>query len=114
MYRFYKDAHKQFFMRPKMILRRLRKISRVSHIRDLIHAFFYIVLRKKLGTRGEVRRDWLGTRKEDFFDLRVSETKTPHLTFEVRQKEISLQREELVPSVASASLPLPAGCAISA
>ncbi len=114
VYRFYKDAHKQFFMRPKMILRRLRKISRVSHIRDLIHAFFYIVLRKKLGTRGEVRRDWLGTRKEDFFDLRVSETKTPHLTFEVRQKEISLQREELVPSVASASLPLPAGCAISA
>ena len=61
--------HKQFFMRPKMIVRRLRKISRISHIRDLIHAFFYIVLREKLGTRGEVRRDWLGTRKEDFFDL---------------------------------------------
>ena len=108
VYRYYKDAHKQFFMRPKMIVRRLRKISRISHIRDLIHAFFYIVLRKKLGTRGEVRRDWLGTRKEDFFDLRVSEAKTPHLTFEVRQKEISIGPEELVPlMVATAPLPSP-------
>ena len=91
-----------------MIVRRLRKISRISHIRDLIHAFFYIVLRKKLGTRGEVRRDWLGTRKEDFFDLRVSVAKTPHLTFEVRQKEISIGPEELVPlMVPTAPLPSP-------
>ena len=101
VYRHYKNAHKQFYMRPKMILRRLRKVSRLSHIRDLIHAFFYIVLRKKLGTRGEVRRDWLGTRKEDFFDLNVSDARTPHLTFEVRQKEISLEPEALVASIAS-------------
>ena len=84
-----------------MILRRLRKISQPSHISDLIHAFFYIVLRKKIGTRGEVRRDWLGTRKEDFFDLQVSDAKTPHLTFEVRQKQISLEADELVPSIAN-------------
>jgi radical SAM superfamily enzyme YgiQ (UPF0313 family) len=101
VYRYYKNAHKQFYMRPKMILRRLHKVSRLSHIRDLIHAFFYIVLRKKLGTRGEVRRDWLGTRKEHFFDLNVSDARTPHLTFEVRQKEISLEPEELVASIAS-------------
>ncbi|HEY6994418.1 MAG TPA: radical SAM protein [Xanthobacteraceae bacterium] len=109
VYRYYKNAHKQFYMRPKMILRRLRKVSRLSHIRDLIHAFFYIVLRKKLGTRGEVRRDWLGTRKHDFFDLNVSDARTPHLTFEVRQKEISLEPEELVSPIASRSpVPLPA------
>lgn len=101
VYRYYKNAHKQFYMRPKMILRRMRKVSRLSHIRDLIHAFFYIVLRKKLGTRGEVRRDWLGTRKDHFFDLNVSDARTPHLTFEVRQKEISLEPEELVASIAS-------------
>ena len=104
VYRYYKNAHKQFYMRPKMILRRLRKVSRLSHIRDLIHAFFYIVLRKKLGTRGEVRRDWLGTRKEDFFNLNVSDARTPHLTFEVRQKEISLEPEALVASIASRDL----------
>jgi hypothetical protein len=66
--------------------------------------FFYIVLRKKIGTRGEVRRDWLGTRKEDFFDLQVSEAKTPHLTFEVRQKQISLEADELVPSMADGGM----------
>jgi hypothetical protein len=107
VYRFYKDAHKQFYMRPKMIVRRLCKVSRLSHIRDLIHAFFYIVLRKKLGTRGEVRRDWLGTRKHDFFDLNVSDARTPHLTFEVRQKEIALDAEKLVPSIANGG-PVPA------
>jgi len=85
-----------------MILRRLRKISQPAHIRDLIHAFFYIVLRKKIGTRGEVRRDWLGTRKEDFFDLQVSDARTPHLTFEVRQKQISLDPDELTLPVADA------------
>ena len=40
--------------------------------------------------------------------LRVSEAKTPHLTFEVRQKEISIGPEELVPlMVATAPLPSP-------
>ncbi|MBI3544173.1 MAG: radical SAM protein, partial [Deltaproteobacteria bacterium] len=97
VHRFYAIAHKKFYMRPKQIWRRLTRVSRLSHISDLIHAFFYIVLRRKLGTRGEVRRDWIGPKKEDFFDLSQVVDKIPRLTFEVRQNSVELEPERLVP-----------------
>lgn len=95
---FYAKAHQEFYMRPISIWRRLVRVSRLSHIRDLIHAFFYIVLRRKLGTRGEVRRDWIGSKKEDFFDLHIQDPKNkiPPLTFELRQNKAPLQSDTLI------------------
>lgn len=83
---FYAYAHKTFYMRPSALWRRLKKFRHLAHIRDALHAFFYIVLRHKLGRRGEVRADWVGHSKSDFFDLKLAESSSiPKLTYELRQ-----------------------------
>ncbi|MGK5089834.1 radical SAM protein [Bdellovibrionota bacterium FG-2] len=93
--RFYSQAHRQYYLRPIAVWRRITKISRFSHIRDLFLAFCYIVLRWKLGARGEVKRDWMGFKKQDFFDLTVSAERPPALTFEVRAQGTKLDQETL-------------------
>lgn len=86
VFSFYAYAHKTFYMRPKALWRRIKKFRNLAHIRDAIHAFFYIVLRHKLGRRGEVRADWVNHKKTDFFDLKLRETsRIPKLTYELRQ-----------------------------
>ncbi|MEP6787270.1 MAG: radical SAM protein [Acidobacteriota bacterium] len=83
---FYAYAHKKFYSRPITMWRRAKKMRHLAQIRDAINAFFYIVLRHKVGRRGEVRSDWLGYKKADFFDLSLSEAdKIPRLTYELRQ-----------------------------
>lgn len=68
---FYAHAHRTFYMRPKAWWRRLSRVSRPSHVRDLVHAAAFILLRHKLGARGAVRREWMDHKKEDFFDYAV-------------------------------------------
>ena len=41
---YYSKAHSKFFMRPIQFWRRLVRVTKISHIIDLIHAFFFIVL----------------------------------------------------------------------
>lgn len=86
VFEFYAYAHKKFYTRPVALWRRIKKLRHWSHIRDAIHAFFYIVLRHKLGRRGEVRLDWVDHKKTDFFDLKLqAATNIPKLTYELRQ-----------------------------
>lgn len=86
VFRFYAHAHKTFYMRPISLYRRIKRFKQWSQIRDAMHAFFFIVLRHKFGRRGEVREDWIGYTKEDFFDLQLREDDTvPKLTYELRQ-----------------------------
>jgi radical SAM superfamily enzyme YgiQ (UPF0313 family) len=86
VFSFYAFAHKKFYMRPIALWRRIKKFRQWSHVRDAMHAFFYIVLRHKLGRRGEVREDWVGYVKTDFFDVDMHEAAgVPKLTYELRQ-----------------------------
>ena len=56
-------------------------ITKISHIIDLIHAFFFIVLRVKTGSRIDTRSDWKNTKKTDFYDFTPTELdSTPALT----------------------------------
>ncbi|MCP4592664.1 MAG: radical SAM protein [bacterium] len=65
----YNRAHRVFYNRPIMFWRRLMRIRNLSHFVDDIHAFFYIILRRKVGTRGSSRREWIDAIKEDFWDV---------------------------------------------
>ncbi len=67
----YDEAHKKFYNRPIMFARRLQRIRSLSHFRDNIHAFFYIILRRKIGKRGLTRIEWVDGFKEDFWDVRL-------------------------------------------
>lgn len=81
----YKKAHQKFYMRPQAIWNRLKKLTNLYQLKDLISAFFFIILRVKVGGRGEVRKDWVDFKKEDFFDLELNEGATPALTYELRE-----------------------------
>jgi len=96
----YAEAHKRFYMRPSAIKRRLKKIRRASHVRDLWLAFWFIVLRHKLGRRGEVRADWIGHKKTDFMDLKLRDQGEARLSWEVRASEDFMAPQPLV-SIAS-------------
>jgi anaerobic magnesium-protoporphyrin IX monomethyl ester cyclase len=88
VFQFYADAHKKFYTRPIAFYRRIKRFRHWSHVRDAIHAFFFIVLRHKTGRRGEVREDWVSNIKTDFFDLDLREaSKIPKLTYELRQSK---------------------------
>lgn len=65
----YTRAHKVFYNRPIMFWRRLMRIRNLSQLVDDCHAFFYIVLRRKIGTRGLTHREWIEGKKEDFWDV---------------------------------------------
>ena len=72
VFSFYAYAHKKFYMRPKALWRRIKKFRHWSHIRDALHAFFYIVLRHKRVAAAKCARIGSAT-KTDFFDLDMSE-----------------------------------------
>lgn len=93
---FYKDAHKNFYMRPISVWRRLIRVSSISQVRDLIHAFFYIVLRQKMGQRGDVRKDWQCFDKREFFDYLPPQDCATTLTYEIRQKDEQMASEALI------------------
>jgi len=67
----YARAFKAFYNRPIVFWRRLMRIRSLSHFIDNIHAFFFIVLRRKVGRRGLAHHEWVEAMKEDFWDIDV-------------------------------------------
>ena len=91
---FYKKAFKAFYGRPQMMFRRLLKIHNIHHLKDAVHAFFYIILRHKLGTRGEVRQDWVTLRLKDVLHYDLLEEQKTFMTSE--SKSTQLEQQQLV------------------
>lgn len=65
----YDRAHRDFYNRPIMFWRRLKRIHNWNHLIDNVHAFCYIVLRHKVGKRGQYRQEWVDAVKEEFWDV---------------------------------------------
>ncbi|MBI3269152.1 MAG: cobalamin B12-binding domain-containing protein [Planctomycetes bacterium] len=106
---FYKKAHSTFYMRPKAVWRRLKAIRRPKHILDLIHAFFYIVLRCSWQNRDGLRADWVDHKKEDFFDFDLAGAESNYLSFQAYS--LFLDKQRLIPRGATPAL---AGAAVAA
>ncbi len=92
---FYKDAHRDFYLRPISMWRRLVRVTSFSQIKDLIHAFFFIVLRQKASQRDGIRKDWQHFDKREFYDLLPDVLAAPKLTFEIRRENHKMSSEEL-------------------
>ncbi|UCE59383.1 MAG: cobalamin-dependent protein [Phycisphaerales bacterium] len=69
----YSRAHRVFYNRPIMIARRLKRIRNISQLKDNIHAFFYIVLRRSIGQRDYTRLEWIDGFKENFWDVPIED-----------------------------------------
>lgn len=97
----YSRAHRSFYAQPGVLLRRLARIRRLSHLTDNVQAFFFIVLRTKLGRRGLVRQEWIKGKKEDFWTYKEqnsglhSTTSDEVLSYSSSQSEINRPSLEL-------------------
>jgi hypothetical protein len=69
----YPRAHQVFYSRPIMFWRRFKRMRNFSHFVDNVHAFFYIVLHRKIGTRGRHCREWVEAVKEDFWNVPIED-----------------------------------------
>ncbi len=103
----YARAFKAFYNRPIVFWRRLKRIRSLSHLIDNIHAFFFIVLRRKIGKRGLTRHEWVEAKKEDFWDVEITD---PIMGARlIRTKDI--HRLDVLPATGltpdQSSLPLP-------
>lgn len=92
----YDKAFKTFYNRPVMYFRRIKKIKSLSLLKDTLEAFVYIVLRKKVGNRGNYKKEWLRHKREDFFhfDFNSGPTENDFLW----ARNISAQMESLFPA----------------
>jgi len=102
----YARAHSTFYNRPIMVARRLKRIRNVNQLIDNIHAFFYIVLRRKVGKRGFARREWINAVKEDFWDVVLEDPISDGKLIQAgRMRRSEFEKPVAVPSVAPARLP---------
>ncbi|MBI4229280.1 MAG: cobalamin B12-binding domain-containing protein [Planctomycetes bacterium] len=90
VFAFERHAARRFYLRPRAVLRHLRRLTHPRQVRDLLFGFLVFVF----GMRNRVSRThwaaWLGDRKEDFFDLpSFAEGGEPPLSFEARRPVVS-------------------------
>ena len=87
IYRFERHAFRSFYLRPRIILRQLRRIVSVRQLRDLAAAFLMFIL--GVGTGRSSKMDgWTRYREEEFFDIAIEHPKTCRLTYQVRQDDV--------------------------
>lgn len=84
--RFERHAFRSFYLRPRTMLRMLRRIVSWRQIRDLVAAFFMFIL--GVAGRGNPKTDcWVGHAEPEFQDLELDAPPYPELTHEIRKCE---------------------------
>ena len=84
IYKFEKYALRSFYLRPRQILRQLKRITSFRHIRDLFMGL-YTMLLGNLMYKNPDWKCWLNLEEEDFLDIKLHEPKLVRLTYELRQ-----------------------------
>jgi anaerobic magnesium-protoporphyrin IX monomethyl ester cyclase len=87
IYAFERHAFRSFYLRPRIILRHLRRVTRLRHLRDLITTFVAII-RGKMEYRNPQWKRWNDLTEEQFQDLPIASPALPRLTFKLRQEPI--------------------------
>jgi radical SAM superfamily enzyme YgiQ (UPF0313 family) len=87
IYEFEKHAFRSFYLRPRIILRHMRRITRLRHLKDVVSTFVGIIL-GTLKYRNPQWKCWHGLKEEDFQDLPIASPELPRLTFKLRQEPV--------------------------
>jgi len=77
IYRFERFAFRKFYLRPKVVMRMIRRIAHPRHVRDYALAALILLLRKHKKKGGYDWTCWQNLREADFFD---TEIEGPHET----------------------------------
>ncbi|MBI4177973.1 radical SAM protein [bacterium] len=84
IYDFEKYAWRRFYIRPKMLLRQLKRIGTLRHIKDLYNAFSMLII-GAIWYRTPKWGYWKNFKEEDLLDMPISEPQVNRLTYELRQ-----------------------------
>ena len=87
IYAFERHAFREFYLRPRIILRHIRRVTRLRHLRDLVSTFVSIII-GKMEYRNPQWKRWTALTEEQFLDLSVSTPALPRLTFRLRQEPV--------------------------
>jgi radical SAM superfamily enzyme YgiQ (UPF0313 family) len=82
--KFYRESFYRFYMRPKWILKQIKRTRSVYHILDLLGAFKVLVLQRFKTARSRHLTEWLNFDLELATDPAVQLPGMPRLTWEVR------------------------------
>lgn len=86
IYAFERHAFRRFYLRPKSVLRMIRRTVTPRQIRDSALAALVLLLGRHRKAGGKDKwQCWKSLREEDFLDLTLTEPSSPRLTFELRQ-----------------------------
>ena len=89
IYRFERYAFRRFYMRPIAVLRMLRRITTLRHVRDLVLASVILLLGKHRKKGGYNWSCWQNLNEDDFLDLALDDEHPQRLTFQLRQGAVA-------------------------
>lgn len=87
IYAFERYAFRSFYLRPKMLLRQLKRVVHIRHLRDLLLAFWVLVL-GQFRYRNRNWGCWKRLKEAEFLDVPIAQPELPRLTFAVRQEKV--------------------------
>jgi len=87
VYAFEQQALRAFYLRWNIILRHVRRITRLRHIRELISTSVAILI-GKLAYKNPQWKCWHSLTEEQFQDLPIAGPALPRLTFKLRQEPL--------------------------
>jgi radical SAM superfamily enzyme YgiQ (UPF0313 family) len=87
VYAFERHAFRAFYLRPAIVLRHLRRVTRLRHLRDLVSTFLAIII-GKMAYRNPQWKRWTALTEAQFLDLPIASPSIPRLTFKLRQEAV--------------------------
>jgi radical SAM superfamily enzyme YgiQ (UPF0313 family) len=87
IYQFERHAFRSFYFRPTIMLRHLRRITRLRHLKEMFTTFFAITM-GTLAYKNPQWQCWSSLTEEQFLDLPIAPPELPRLTFKLRQEPV--------------------------
>jgi anaerobic magnesium-protoporphyrin IX monomethyl ester cyclase len=87
VYAFERHAFREFYLRPRIILRHIRRVTRLRHLRDLVSTFVGIII-GRMAYRNPQWKRWTALTEAQFLDLPIGAPEIPRLTFRLRQEPV--------------------------
>jgi len=87
IYAFERHAFRSFYLRPKMVVRMLKRVTNVRHLRDLALGIFALAI-GSLQYKNPKWDCWKRHQESDFHDVPIDRPAKPRLTFQLRQEKV--------------------------
>jgi len=90
IYEFEKHAFREFYLRPRIIRKHIRRVARLRQVKDLFSTFVAIIL-GHMEYRNPQWKSWNALTEEQFQDLPIAAPALPRLTFKLRQERVEAE-----------------------